>query len=1651
MAGSFLGQGLTDLAGIFDNGGGGRPAMGQPTVPLPEFAMPQYGWGTQYGLDSATGMPILPGSDYGPPSPISPSDKFNVKYTMEETDFGNPVQVAGNFLGNLTHGVGTAITGLTGLLGMTVHDALKTAADFVPGHQNIQDDGYKLYDEFFVPMLGIGSAKSTLLEDWKYRYGFTDSGWDLGKVGRGLYEQPFSFLNDALMFGGATGSAAKALAKFGETRFAVGQVGQAAVDAAKLASAEAAGTSAASIFMTDAQKAAMAAGTRPTWLTRAMDYAALTPDEKFIGALKPKTFEVPIGPLNETFSRPLSSNPVARGIRLSIYKSPIVATTFDKMDQALKAMTGGFGYDAYVERLSGGSFGTGIENPGLMEAFANLGNNAVPARSLFMKMQRMVEDTSEAIPQSFKYNKVFKPTFDKLYENRLFNNIRSTIAAGGMLKRKVFESSIVSIRDNAYKGMDAVFGEGVFDEPTRNKMLLDTAQAMLDDEAIIASRGINSAQPYAGLEPAPVEWNNVTDAPPPAVAFDDANIYNFDRVIKPTTEALSTGARKGLEKFAPNRVVYEETLQLPSGPRRVVVGIVPTLDDSIKAIRDVEAALGGKTEWIIDTLRDGATNEGRLVRTFIAGIRTADGSLVEFAPATRHSALAAQAASSASRLLFKLIDDLDGYAGEGAILDSQYARMETLSAELAELKAGLSTATGEELIGLQKKIQVREGTLSDLRDEFGRNLDTMNALQRNIGDGYAFIRTQLNEGIDNMLKYGPDYNPMWKWRDEMSVAWWTQVLEKEMGAVASHAPALDFSVHMRRIYSVRRINKVYKVMNEFAHDLKRFLDGDFVDDIARMPANARVALAQALGVSEGVAQAIISGDRAAISQVFTYTNGTVGAPSQAAALAARISAFMHMNQLPTAAIEDVVSRVLTGIKEGPANNSIAAIRSNIDSIDIAVAEPGQVVKANAPGISIMDSGATLDGTPLWDAQGNLNTSVAAQAVKRYMERKIGHILESGDIPGFRWRDLHDEWHVQQGMPTPIYFPHMPKPSAGSMHMSIGSSLSALHPRDTWLKRWDGELLKRGIYDKNFLEVWAHRATQIIRHQEIAKLFEEAKRFSRKVSPRELDLWEAGWMQGEKLWNPHLVDLNFRLTNQARQTILDMVDEGMDIDAAATQVIKEIMPDAFTSSLRATTGEIYAVPSHIAQKITYASRLNMPWFVRMFYDGPMQVWRTSVLAFSPRWIVNNTLGNTIFQLIKNPRALLETIKMYDAEYRAMWEHIGGGAFPEGVDRGLFFEQGNIIERGKYGYGEAAAPRVAEGMRKFMNFKPVSVLSKKAEWMRELNGVVEDAARRGVFAAEYKGLVKQNMMRYGGQWVDNAQVMERIMKNGLDADMAQKALEGVNKVLGDYTNLNPVERQIIRRFVFPFYAFWKHSVKFLLSTPFENPFKVAIMRQMDALQQEMWGEDMPDWFRGGVFVGTLGQSDPLWLRTKNMNPLEGLTPSPTGVVGSMSPFLRALFENQTGLNTYTGKRFSTADTFETPTGQIYKYVTDDNGKLLGVRLLSPDEKLTPSWWDSFLQMWPQYNLIQNGLIDYMQGEAGAKYTGTGDTIMEGGKPKYPTPMGAAWASYFGFPITTFDPNDYLYRQYRGYWRSALPMAQSQLQEQTGMPTQMGVQMP
>jgi hypothetical protein len=72
-----------------------------PATSTDESPVAPYDFGQQVQVDPYTGQPRLPNSDFSPPKPISPSDRFGVPFTAEEI---TPFNAAPGFVVNALHG-----------------------------------------------------------------------------------------------------------------------------------------------------------------------------------------------------------------------------------------------------------------------------------------------------------------------------------------------------------------------------------------------------------------------------------------------------------------------------------------------------------------------------------------------------------------------------------------------------------------------------------------------------------------------------------------------------------------------------------------------------------------------------------------------------------------------------------------------------------------------------------------------------------------------------------------------------------------------------------------------------------------------------------------------------------------------------------------------------------------------------------------------------------------------------------------------------------------------------------------------------------------------------------------------------------------------------------------------------------------------------------------------------------------------------------------------------------------------------------------------------------------------------------------------------------------------------------------------------------
>jgi hypothetical protein len=440
-----------------------------------------------------------------------------------------------------------------------------------------------------------------------------------------------------------------------------------------------------------------------------------------------------------------------------------------------------------------------------------------------------------------------------------------------------------------------------------------------------------------------------------------------------------------------------------------------------------------------------------------------------------------------------------------------------------------------------------------------------------------------------------------------------------------------------------------------------------------------------------------------------------------------------------------------------------------------------------------------------------------------------------------------------GRKSPQYFPHIaPNPKLTSL---LRPSRKGKPPAPAGLKHSGGVLINRYLkgqkdaYLTNPAEAYVRRGAEFIRHQEYIKLLEDTgEKLGRRINSAD----EVG--VGEKLLS---ID-NARYQIAKRHEILDRADEALAAGEesssalrAATKASLEAMPEEM-AAMFSRKPTLYAIPESAAKHLdTLAKERFGGANMRLFYDGGMNLWRQTVLYTRPDYFFNNAFGNSAFHFIQggNPFSILRQLSpKYLKQVRKIMDE--AGVTPE-VEWGYFAKESTagLDELSRAGLG-----KYANAVKKTT---PARVLGRGRDFMQKLTTHIESAARRQSYmtALEKQGSIR-GVKGAGKSFWRSQEKLERLAKFGADETIAKAAVADVNKFLNDYSALRPFEQNVIRRFIFPFYAFWKHQAKMTAMLPFEHPFKARLFELVGQIDEDMNGdmrEGLPEWMQTAQPLG------------------------------------------------------------------------------------------------------------------------------------------------------------------------------------------------------
>lgn len=312
--------------------------------------------------------------------------------------------------------------------------------------------------------------------------------------------------------------------------------------------------------------------------------------------------------------------------------------------------------------------------------------------------------------------------------------------------------------------------------------------------------------------------------------------------------------------------------------------------------------------------------------------------------------------------------------------------------------------------------------------------------------------------------------------------------------------------------------------------------------------------------------------------------------------------------------------------------------------------------------------------------------------------------------------------------------------------------------------------------------------------------------------------------------------------------------------------------------------------------THRGHGRVEHLVRMLYDKPTNVWRAAVLALSPRWQVNNTLGNFVqatlgggltpgewASAMLDARALLRENDLRFLADNA--DVLGATARQKGrVTRRLEKAEARIakmdpeVRESVLGPdGVSLDPRIPQrgaGVAGLDPTAPADVSARAPRWYKrghdvvqksyEVNGFMDDLARVAVYLKRYEKMTDAELYAFAA---DNPSLAAHV--GDLKGLRREAAVRMSLDALGNFRKMNRFERQWVRRAI-PFYAWMKHITTLTFRLPVYHPLRVVWTMHL----ADLYGDEA----EFPLLAGSLPLGGDSYLRLPRANPFEDVAALP-----------------------------------------------------------------------------------------------------------------------------------------------------------------------------
>jgi len=306
--------------------------------------------------------------------------------------------------------------------------------------------------------------------------------------------------------------------------------------------------------------------------------------------------------------------------------------------------------------------------------------------------------------------------------------------------------------------------------------------------------------------------------------------------------------------------------------------------------------------------------------------------------------------------------------------------------------------------------------------------------------------------------------------------------------------------------------------------------------------------------------------------------------------------------------------------------------------------------------------------------------------------------------------------------------------------------------------------------------------------------------------------------------------------------------------------------------------------------------KQPYRFAQALDKPMNLFRTSVLAYRPAFHANNIAGGLILMALQEPGTIPYMLSHYpeiSKWIRSGEREMVPGAPPGGMgfyprEINEWLDRTTTADRvaAIHDLQGATTARRWVGEMLGAGSNVVDALRRGAQWSYDKNQLVDNFYRSTAY--KYAFDKELNAQIRGGFAADSPEAVARAQQAGV-------ALE--RKVLPQWDRMTPFERTVIRSF-FPFYSFSKFLIDYALHFPMDHPYRAAVMASLARKEREDFGDWLPSNFSRMFFVGKPDKNGVVKAITPGaLNPFQDLSSMFTigGLLGRTNPLIVATMKS------------------------------------------------------------------------------------------------------------------------------------------------------------